>query len=470
MASFSSEYEDLPQENLPFWKKKRNLIVVLAFFGFFNVYALRVNLSVAIVAMTDNRTTELSNGSTVYESDFDWTTQQKGLVLSSFFYGYICTQFVGGYLGYHFGGNKIFAIGIGTTALLTLLTPVAANYSIYMLLAIRIIEGIFEGMTFPCMYDVWSKWAPPLERTRMAGFALAGNYMGTVVAMPLSGILAVTLGWESIFYVFGCIGILWFLLWIFIVKRSPQDDPHMTNEERAYIVASLGHQKRNQPKFSEAPWKEIWTSSAVWAIIVAHFCESWGFFTLLTQLPSFLKDILNYDISNSGFLSALPYLTLSILVFVSSFLADWFQVKSILTTSQVRRYFNCLSFLGQTVFMLLAAFIVHKTYSVVLLTIGVGIGAFSLSGFTVNHLDIAPNYASILMGISNTFGTVPGIVSPLISGYIVHTPNESEWKIIFYITAGVYLFGSVFYWFFSSGELQSWAIRKEDSDKKDSKN
>lgn len=37
-------------------------------------------------------------------------------------------------------------------------------------------------------------------------------------------------------------------------------------------------------------------------------------------------------------------------------------------------------------------------------------------------LDIAPNYASILMGISNTFGTVPGIVSPLISGYIVHTP------------------------------------------------
>lgn len=87
---------------------------------------------------------------------------------------------------------------------------------------------------------------------------------------------------------------------------------------------------------------------------------------------------------------------MSILVFVSSYLADWFQVKSILTTTQVRRYFNCLSFLGQTVFMLLAAFLLDPVYSVVLLTIGVGIGAFSLSGFTVNHLDIAPNYASIL--------------------------------------------------------------------------
>lgn len=104
-----------------------------------------------------------------------------------------------------------------------------------------------------------------------------------------SGILAVTLGWESVFYVFGCIGLVWFLLWIFIVKRSPQDDPNITLEEREYIITSLGNQKTSLPKFIEAPWKSIWTSSAVWAIIVAHFCESWGFFTLLTELPSYLK-------------------------------------------------------------------------------------------------------------------------------------------------------------------------------------
>jgi MFS transporter, ACS family, solute carrier family 17 (sodium-dependent inorganic phosphate cotransporter), other len=134
---------------------------------------------------------------------------------------------------------------------------------------------------------------------------------------------------------------------------------------------------------------------------------------------------LNFDLASSGFLSALPYLAMSILVFFSSFLADWFQVNKILTTTQVRRYFNCLSFLGQTVFMLLAAFLLHPTYSVVLLTIGVGIGAFTLSGFTVNHLDIAPNYASILFGISNSFGSIPGIVSPLLTGYIVTSQVKS---------------------------------------------
>lgn len=186
-------------ETLPFYRKKRYLVVLLAFFGFFNVYALRVNLSVAIVAMTEIRTIEHANGSITYEQYFDWDSRDKGLVLSSFFYGYICTQFVGGYLGYRFGGVKIFAMGIGVTALLTLLTPLAAKTSLTLLLTVRIIEGIFEGLTFPCMYDVWSKWAPPLERTRMAGFAIAGNYVGTVVAMPASGLLASTLGWESNF-------------------------------------------------------------------------------------------------------------------------------------------------------------------------------------------------------------------------------------------------------------------------------
>lgn len=55
--------------------------------------------------------------------------------------------------------------------------------------------------------------------------------------------------------------------------------------------------------------------------------------------------------------------------------------------------------------MLLAAFLLHPTTSIVCITIAVGIGAFAWSGFAVNHLDIAPQYASILMGISNTFAT-----------------------------------------------------------------
>jgi ACS family sodium-dependent inorganic phosphate cotransporter len=39
--------------------------------------------------------------------------------------------------------------------------------------------------------------------------------------------------------------------------------------------------------------------------------------------------------------------------------------------------------------------------------------------FSVNHLDIAPQHAGVLMGISNTVATLPGIISPLVTGFIV---------------------------------------------------
>lgn len=97
----------------------------------------------------------------------------------------------------------MFGAGIGMTAFLTLLTPVAANTSIYLMVAIRIIEGIFEGVTYPCIHAIWARWAPVYERTRMSSIAYAGSYAGTVIAMPLSGLLAQYGGWESVFYVSG---------------------------------------------------------------------------------------------------------------------------------------------------------------------------------------------------------------------------------------------------------------------------
>lgn len=81
---------------------------------------------------------------------------------------------------------------------------------------------------------------------------------------------------------------------------------------------------------------------------------------------------------------------------------------------------------------------------------------------SVNHLDIAPQHASVLMGIGNTFATIPGIVSPLLTGYIVGDSGDRyEWRLVFFISAGIYLVGCVIYWFYASGELQEWAKSPE---------
>lgn len=48
---------------------------------------------------------------------------------------------------------------------------------------------------------------------------------------------------------------------------------------------------------------------------------------------------------------------------------------------------------------------------------------FAISGYNVNHLDIAPRYASILMGMSNGIGTIAGLLCPIAIDYITDVPK-----------------------------------------------
>lgn len=239
-------------------------------------------------------------------------------------------------------------------------------------------------------------------------------------AMLISGWLSVNFGWQSIFYGFGTVGLVWTLVWFIVVKESPECDSRIDYREKDFIKKSL--ERHGHVNVVKPPWRKIFTSTPVMAIAVADFAYSWGFYTLLTHLPSYMKDILSFDLLKSSFISAIPYLVLSILLFVSGFLADWFQVKNYLSVTQVRKYFNNLSFFAQMIFLLMAAYFEHTTTVIVSITLSVGLGAFALSGFLVNALDIAPQFASIIVGISSSFGTLAGLVSPVLTGFIVSTP------------------------------------------------
>ena len=67
-----------------------------------------------------------------------------GLILGSFFYGYIVTQLPGGWLGARFGGKYLMGFGVLCPAVLTLFTPLAARHSVEMLILVRILEGLGE--------------------------------------------------------------------------------------------------------------------------------------------------------------------------------------------------------------------------------------------------------------------------------------------------------------------------------------
>uniref|UniRef100_A0ACB8G2Z8 Uncharacterized protein n=1 Tax=Sphaerodactylus townsendi TaxID=933632 RepID=A0ACB8G2Z8_9SAUR len=83
-----------------------------------------------------------------------------------------------------------------------MLIPSAARVHFGCVIFVRILQGLVEGVTYPACHGIWSKWAPPLERSRLATTSFCGSYAGAVIAMPLAGILVQYTGWSSVFYVY----------------------------------------------------------------------------------------------------------------------------------------------------------------------------------------------------------------------------------------------------------------------------
>ncbi|XP_030715174.1 sialin isoform X1 [Globicephala melas] len=459
-------------ETAPVCCSTRYNLAFLAFFGFFVLYSLRVNLSVALVDMVDSNTTtadnrtanECAEHSTPIKvlhnqtgKKYRWDAETQGWILGSFFYGYIITQIPAGYVASRSGGKLLLGFGVLGTSVFTLFTPLAADFGVGALIALRALEGLGEGVTFPAMHAMWSSWAPPLERSKLLSISYAGAQLGTVVSLPLSGIVCFYMNWTYVFYLFGIVGIIWFILWIWLVSDTPETHKTISPYEKEYILSSLRNQLSSQ---KSVPWVPMLKSLALWAIVVAHFSYNWTFYTLLTLLPTYMKEVLRFNIQENGFLSAVPYLGCWLCMILSGQAADNLRAKWNFSTLCVRRVFSLIGMIGPAVFLVAAGFIgCDYSLAVAFLTISTTLGGFCSSGFSINHLDIAPSYAGILLGITNTFATIPGMIGPIIARSLTPENTVGEWQTVFCLAAAVNVFGAITFTLFSKGEAQNWAIR-----------
>jgi len=472
--------EDSPEEETPLNGNRgrvgccssRNVFAFMGFLGFANVYAMRVNLSVAIVAMV-NSTATASNSSidndtcpspyapsntshTSSDGPFNWSSEEQGFILGAFFYGYVVTQLPGGRLAETIGGKWLYGVGVLITVIFTLLTPLAANASVGLFAAVRVLEGLGEGVTFPAMHAMLSKWSPRNERSRMGSWVYSGSQVGTVISLPISGWLADRFGWESVFYVFGVIGIIWFIAWAVIVHESPDTHPTIHPHEKEYIQKSIGTMRRED--VPPVPWGRIFTSIPVWALVITHMAQNWGFYTLLTELPTYMKNILHFDMKANAFISALPYLMMWLFALFFSSIADYVIDNNWLSRNVSRKLFNSVGLCLPGLFLLLAGYSgCNVTATVVFLSLAGGFNGAQYSGFMSTHIDMSPNFAGTLLGITNGFANIMGFLAPSFTGYIINENQDLEhWRFVFFIAAIVYFAGNMVFLVFGSTKEQSW--------------
>ncbi|XP_032690814.1 putative inorganic phosphate cotransporter isoform X1 [Odontomachus brunneus] len=463
---------------------RRHFVTFMLFLGMANAYVMRTNMSVAVVAMVNHtacidKHEEVTNECPEYnvnetvtvknsDGEFSWCSKEQGYLLSAFFYGYVITQIPFGILAKRYGSKYFLGIGMLINSLFGLLVPVSAHFGYYWLVVVRFIQGLGEGPIVPCTHAMLAKWIPPNERSRMGAFVYAGAQFGTIISMPLSGVLSeygFAGGWPSIFYVFGTVGTLWCIFFLMFVHEDPEKDPHIAEDEKKYIVSALwGSAGASSPP---VPWKSIVTSLPFWAILIAHMGHNYGYETLMTELPTYMKQILHFDIKSNGSVSALPYLAMWIFSMVISHIADWMISSGRFNHTSTRKIINSIGQYSPAVALAAASYTgCSRWLTVTLLTIGVGLNGGIYSGFKVNHLDISPRFAGVLMSFTNCLANLAGLLAPITAGYIITgTPTQAKWRTVFMICAGVYIMCATFYAVFSSGQRQKWDNPDKDDEK-----
>ncbi|XP_037042766.1 putative inorganic phosphate cotransporter [Bradysia coprophila] len=446
----------------------RLIVSTMGFLAIMLAYTIRTSLSLSITKMVKSHGHSASAEECLVEDngtpgdskpggDFDWSEELQGVILASFYIGYVITHVPGGVVASRYGGKITLLVGMTVAAFFTLITPVCVESGgAAALITLRIIIGLGEGLIFPSCNALLAAWVPLAERSKMGTLTYSGAQIGSIFGSLVSGaLLSAYDGWASVFYFFGGISFIWIVIFALICYKDPDSHPFVSDKEKEHLEREMGQIERDKNR--AVPWRHILSSPAVIALIFAQLGHNWGFFIMVTDLPKYMNDVLKFSIKENGFYNALPYLAMWIVAQLTGFLSDFIIAKRYMSITNVRKFFTILAAVGPGCFIIGASYAgCNKFVVVALFTIGMGFMGTFYSGLKVNNLDLAPNFAGVIMAITNGVGGINGILAPYIVGVL--TPNSlmNEWRIVFWTAFVIFALTSVIYGIWASGELQPW--------------
>ena len=414
-------------------------VIFLSFLAVSICYIDRVNISVAIIPM---------------QEQFGWSEFHVGIILSSFYFGYMFTLIVGGYLADKYGGKKVLGYGLLIWSFFTIITPIFAYSGLWWLIFIRILMGLGEGITFPSWHAIYARWIPFNERTRAVAFTNSGIAAGTVFGYAVAALIISSYSWEWVFYLFGVLGVFWYFFWNRSVTSFPENNKYLSKNELR-LIKNEAPSKETAPSI---PFLKLLKNMPFLAIALATFCNNWSLYTFLSYLPKYVNAPLNeggmgVDLGSSTFVIAIliPCVVSIISLILGGYLADGL-IKRGFAVIKVRKVVNSIGFFGSAFFLLLMSNEDSLLNVVILLSLINICSGICAGGFGVNHADLGPKYTGSLVGISGSIGMIAAILSPIVAGTVLEITNS--WTIIFYICSGVLVFGGIFYLIFASATRQ----------------
>jgi ACS family glucarate transporter-like MFS transporter len=397
--------------------------------------------AVTIVNYADRATIAIAGP--VLSKDLGLSPVQMGFVFSAFGWSYVICQIPGGWLLDRFGSKAVYFASIFTWSLFTLtqgavgLLP--ATLAFYTLFALRLLVGLAESPSFPANARVVAAWFPANERGTASAIFNSAQYFATVLFAPIMGWITTALGWPSVFYFMGLLGIIVSLVWLMVVY-APSRHPRIGRPELDYIerggalvnMDAPGKADRADPDKKPFEWgyiRQLVSGRMMIGIYLAQYCINALTYFFITWFPVYLVQQRGMSILNAGFVASIP----AICGFVGGVLGG------IWSDYMLRKGFS-LSASRKTpivVGMLLSTSMIICNYAdaqwlvVVVMALaffGKGVGAL---GWAVISDTCPKQIAGLSGGLFNMFGNLSSISTPIIIGYILQNTGSFNGALVF---------------------------------------
>ncbi|MBK0870198.1 MFS transporter [Saccharopolyspora sp. HNM0986] len=348
------------------------------------------------------------------QDEFGISTTQYGAISSAFAVGYMVFTFLSGFLVDRFGPRRVLLTAIVLFSLATALIPLAGGFA--GLLLIRMVLGVGEAPALPGATRLVSSWLPPREQglalSLIGGVAVSGSLL---IGGPLLTQLIGLTGWRGMFWVMGCVGVVWALLAFWLLRNTPGQSPYAGDRERAHIAGGRGNTSDALPRVANqggllANWN-------LWLVAIGFF--SWGFmfWGFMFWLPEYFQRTHGLSIESVGAFSIAPWAAGVLGALLGGVLVD----RRYARTGNPR---TRLTIIGCAMLAAGAALIPVLTTSsltvaLIFISIGVGCGFITAGIWFVAAIDAAPGRPASAAGFVDAAFALAGIIAPSIMGFVV---------------------------------------------------
>ena len=384
------------------------------------------------------------------KSEFNMTNTEAGAIVSLFFIGYSVAQIPAGFVVKRFGVRMIFPLFMILTSVFTGLLGTAT--SALQMKFNRLALGLAEAPLPVALLSTMNHWFPPKEKGTAVGIFLAAAKFGPVLVPPIGAIVIASLGWQYIFYICAVPGVIFSVLWYFLVTNDPAQSPFTSSTEVEHIQCDsppapsdaaggiplvAGNRRRNFGGMDRlirartvrpiATVSETFRSPNIWGLAIGYLMMTGIINVILAWLPTYLTTEKKFSILNVGFVAAAPFVGGVLGNLLGGLLSDRVFDK--------RRKPTIVITALSSVFMMYA--LIHAPSDPLLLGGALLVAGLLLnlgySSFTVYPAGLTTKEAyPLAVSVVNTGGQAGGALFPFLTGVIL---DAYSWDSVFLFLA-----------------------------------